>query len=100
MKFKQGDNVKVIAGDQKGSTGKIIKIFKVKNTALVSGVNIVKKHTKPNNNNPKGGIFEKELAIHVSNLSLMTKDGKQTRIGYKTEDGKKVRISSKTKEII
>ena len=100
MKFKQGDNVKVIAGDQKGATGKIIKIFKVKNTALVSGVNIVKKHTKPNNNNPKGGIFEKELPIHVSNLSLMTKDGKQTRIGYKIEDGKKVRISSKTKEII
>ncbi len=100
MKFKQGDNVKVIAGDQKGSTGKIIKIYKIKNTALVSGVNIVKKHTKPSNNNPKGGIFEKELPIHVSNLSLMTKDGKQTRIGYKIEDGKKVRISSKTKEII
>ena len=100
MKLKQGDNVKVIAGDQKGSTGKIIKIYKIKNTALVSGVNTVKKHTKPNNNNPKGGIFEKELPIHVSNLSLLTKDGKQTRIGYKIEDGKKVRISSKTKEII
>lgn len=100
MKLKQGDNVKVIAGDQKGSTGKIIKIYKTKNTALVSGINIVKKHTKPSNNNPKGGIFEKELPIHVSNLSLVTKDGKKTRIGYKIEDGKKVRISSKTKEII
>ena len=60
MKFKIGDNVKIIAGDQKGSSGKIIKIFRSKNKALVEGMNMVKKHNKPNANNPKGGIVEKE----------------------------------------
>ena len=71
MKFKIGDNVKIIAGDQKGASGKIIKIFRSKNKALVEGMNMVKKHNKPNANNPKGGIVEKEAPIHVSNLSFV-----------------------------
>ena len=100
MKFKVGDNVKVIAGDEKNSSGKIIKIYRAKNKALVEGVNMVKKHNKPNANSPKGGIVEKEAPIHISNLSLTTKDGDATRVGYKIEEGKKVRISIKTKEII
>ena len=100
MKYKIGDNVKIIAGDQRGSTGKIIKIYRSKNKALVEGINMVKKHNKPNANNPKGGIVEKESPIHVSNISFVTKEGDATRIGYKIEDGKKVRISTKTKEII
>ena len=100
MKYKVGDNVKIIAGDQKGSSGKIIKIYRAKNKALVEGINIVKKHNKPNANNPKGGIVEKESPIHISNISFVTKDGNTTRVGYKVEDGKKVRISTKTKEII
>ena len=61
---------------------------------------MVKKHNKPNANNPKGGIVEKESPIHISNISFVTKEGDATRIGYKIEDGKKVRISTKTKEII
>ena len=61
---------------------------------------MVKKHNKPNANNPKGGIIEKESPIHISNISHITKDGDATRIGYKFEDGKKIRISNKTKELI
>ena len=100
MKIKVGDKVIVLAGDHKGSSGKILKVFRAKNTALVEGVNLVKKHNKPSANNPKGGIVEKESPIHISNISFVTKDGDATRIGYKIEDGKKVRISTKTKEII
>ena len=100
MKYKVGDNVKIIAGDQKGSSGKIVRIYRAKNKALVEGINMVKKHNKPNANNPKGGIVEKESPIHISNISFVTKDGNTTRVGYKVEDGKKVRISTKTKEII
>ena len=101
MRIKVGDNVKVLAGDHKGSTGKVVKVFRNKNTALVEGVNLVKKHNKPNANNPKGGITEKEAPINLSNISLVTKDGEITRIGYRTEkDGKKVRFSRKSNEII
>ena len=100
MKYKVGDSVKIITGDQKGSSGKIIKIYRSKNKALVEGINMVKKHNKPNANNPKGGIVEKESPIHISNISFITKEGDATRIGYQIEDGKKVRISTKTKEII
>jgi large subunit ribosomal protein L24 len=100
MKYKVGDNVKIIAGDQKGSSGKIVKIYRSKNKALVEGINMVKKHNKPNANSPKGGIVEKESPIHISNISFVTKDGNVTRVGYKIEDEKKVRISTKTKEII
>ena len=100
MKVKVGDNVKVLAGDHKGSTGKVVKVFRAKNTALVEGVNLVKKHNKPNANNPKGGITEKELPIHVSNISLVTSDGKPTRVGYKVEKDKKVRFSKKSGEEI
>jgi len=100
MKYKVGDNVKIIAGDQKGSSGKIVKIYRAKNKAIVEGINMVKKHNKPNSNNPKGGIVEKEAPIHISNISFVTKDGNATRVGYKIEDGNKVRISTKTKETI
>ena len=74
--------------------------FKSKNKALVEGINMVKKHNKPNANNPKGGIIEKESPIHISNISHVTKEGDATRIGYKIEEGKKVRVSTKTKELI
>ena len=70
MRIKVGDLVKVISGDHKGSQGKVLKVFSVKNKVIVEGVNVVKKHNKPNANNPKGGITEKELPINLSNLSL------------------------------
>ena len=99
LKIKSGDTVTVIAGDHKGSEGKVLRIDREKNKAIVEGVNIVKKHEKPSAQNPQGGIVEKEAPIHVSNLSLM-ENGEAVRVGYEVKDGKKVRISKKTGEII
>ena len=70
------------------------------NKAIVSGVNVVKRHTKPNAQNPQGGIIEKEAPIAISNLSLLTAEGQTTRTGYRMEEGKKVRVSRKTNEAI
>ena len=100
LKIKMGDTVRVIAGDHKGSEGKILKLFTHKDKAIVEGVNLVKRHTKPNAQNPQGGIVEKEAAIHVSNLSLLTADGEITRVGYQMNGDNKERISRKTKEVI
>ncbi|TXD82314.1 50S ribosomal protein L24 [Subsaximicrobium wynnwilliamsii] len=100
FKIKSGDIVKIIAGDHKGSEGKIIKILKDKNKAIVEGVNMVKKHTKPTAQSPQGGIVEKEAALHISNLSLLTAKGETTRVGYKMEGDKKVRYSKKSNEVI
>jgi len=99
-KLKTGDTVRVIAGDHKGSEGKIMKLFLEKDKAIVEGVNLVKRHTKPNAQNPQGGIVEKEAAIHISNLSLITAEGDTTRIGYQMNGDNKERISRKTKEVI
>ncbi|MDA7810611.1 50S ribosomal protein L24 [Flavobacteriaceae bacterium] len=100
IKIKTGDQVKVLSGDHKGSEGKVLKIFRIKNLAIVEGVNMVKKHNKPSSQNPKGGITEKEAAMHISNLSLLTSKGETTRIGYKTVEGKKSRVALKSDEII
>jgi len=100
FKIKTGDTVQVITGDHKGSEGKVVKVFMDKNKAIVEGVNMVKKHTKPSAKNPQGGIIEKEAPIHISNLSLLTKKGETTRVGYKLEGGKKVRFSKKSNEVI
>ena len=100
LKIKTGDTVKVIAGDHKGSEGKVQKVLIEKNKAIVEGVNMVKKHTKPSAQNPQGGIVEKEAAIHISNLSLLTSNGEATRVGYRIEGDKKVRFSIKSNEVI
>ena len=100
IKVRIGDTVKIIAGDQKGSDGKIIKIFKANNTALIEGINMVKKHNKPSSKNPKGGITEKESPVNISNISLINSKGETTRVGYKTIDGVKKRIALKSDEII
>lgn len=100
LKIKSGDTVKVIAGDHKGSEGKILKVLIDKNKVIVEGVNMVKKHTKPSAQSPQGGIVEKEAPIQVSNLSLLTSKGETTRIGYKMEGDKKVRFSKKSNEVI
>ena len=100
LKIKTGDTVRVIAGDHKGSEGKVIKVLLDKNKAIVEGVNMVKKHMKPSAQSPQGGIVEKEASIQISNLSLLTSKGDTTRVGYKVEDGKKVRFSKKSNEVI
>lgn len=100
LKIKTGDTVKVIAGDHKGSEGKVQKVLIEKNKAIIEGVNLIKKHVKPSAQNPQGGIVEKEAPIHISNLSLLTPNGETTRIGYRKEGGKKVRFSVKSNEVI
>jgi large subunit ribosomal protein L24 len=99
LKIKTGDTVKVIAGDQKGKEGKVVRVFIEKNRAIVEGVNLVSKHTKPNAQNPQGGIVKKEASLDVSNLMLL-EGGVATRVGYKLEDGKKVRFSKKSDKAI
>ena len=100
LKIKTGDTVRVIAGDHKGSEGKVLTVLIEKNKAIVEGVNMIKKHMKPNAQSPQGGIVEKEAAIHISNLSLVNDKGETTRVGYKMEDGKKVRYAKKSNEVI
>ena len=100
LKIKTGDIVKVIAGNQKGNQGKVLRVFADKNRAIVEGVNVVKKHNKPSANNPKGGITEMELSIDISNISLITSDGQPTRVGFKIEKDKKVRYSKKSNEVL
>jgi len=100
FKIKTGDKVVVTAGEHKGSEGNVTRIFKAKNKAIVEGVNMVSKHEKPSATNPQGGIKEMEAAIDISNLSLLDKNGKATRVGYRMEDGKKVRFAKSTNELI
>jgi len=101
MHVKKGDKVKVISGKDKGKTGVVLASFPKKDRVLVEGVSIVKKHMKPNQANPQGGIVTQEAAIHVSNVMLIDpKTGEPTRVGYKVEDGKKVRVAKKSGEII
>lgn len=100
--LKKGDSVIVIAGNYKGREGKVLEVIRATEKAIVEGVNMVKKHTKPNAKHPQGGIVEREAPIHISNL--MNKDpktGKPTRIGRKLDDkGKLVRYSKKSGEEI
>ena len=102
FKLRKGDLVKVIAGDSKGSQGKITEVILSESRALVEGVNMVTKHTKPNAANPNGGIIKKEAPIHISNLALIDpKTGNITRTGRKrNEDGKLVRVAKKSGEEI
>jgi len=102
LKIKKGDLVKVIAGDSKGTQGKIVEVILAKNRAIVEGANMVSKHTKPNAANPNGGIIKMEAAIHISNLMLVDpKTGAATRVGRKLSDaGKLVRVAKKSGEEI
>jgi large subunit ribosomal protein L24 len=99
--IKKGDTVYVNAGNDKGKTGKVLSVIPSKDRAIVEGVNMVKKHTKPNSKQPQGGIVEQEAGIHISNLQLIDpKSGKPTRVGYKMVDDKKVRFAKKSGEEI
>ena len=97
FKIKSGDTVKVIAGDHKGSDGKILQIIKDKDRVLVEGVNLVSKHTKPSAQSPQGGIVKKEASLHISNVMLV-EDGVAVRVGYQVDGDTKTRISKKTKK--
>lgn len=97
MFIKSNDKVKVIAGKDKGKEGVVLRVLPAKDRVVVKGVNVVKKHQKPNNANPNGGIVEFEAPIHVSNVMLIDPStNEQTRVGFKVVDGKKVRVSKKS----
>ena len=100
MKIKKGDTVQVTTGNDAGKIGRVIKVYLDKDRVVVEGVNIVKKHARPTQDNPQGGIIEKESSIHISNIMLVV-GGKPTRVGFKSlENGKKVKFSKSTGEVI
>ena len=102
LHIKKGDTVKVLAGEDKGKTGKVTKIFVEKKRAIVEGINMVTKSQKPNAKNPQGGFVKTEAPIHISNLNVVDpKTGEATRIGRKlNENGKLVRYAKKSGEEI
>ncbi|MDD2963441.1 MAG: 50S ribosomal protein L24 [Bacteroidales bacterium] len=102
LHIKKGDTVMVITGDHKGQQGKVLRIDTEKIRAIVEGVNLVSKHTKPNAKNPQGGIVKQEAPIHLSNLMVIDSTGKPTRIGRKLDPKteKSVRYSKKSGEVI
>jgi large subunit ribosomal protein L24 len=102
LHIKKGDTVQVITGNDLGKKGRVLEIIRKTNRAIVEGVNMIKKHTKPNTEYPQGGIVEKEAPIHISNLMLVDpKSGTATRIGRRMDDsGKLVRYSKKSGEEI
>jgi large subunit ribosomal protein L24 len=102
LHIRKGDNVMVIAGNSNGQQGKVLLIDIEKSKAIVEGVNMVSKHSKPNAENPKGGIIKKEAPIHVSNLKVIDGAGNATRVGRRIDEKtkKQVRYSKKTGEVI
>ncbi|MGI9605564.1 MAG: 50S ribosomal protein L24 [Acidimicrobiales bacterium] len=98
MKIKKGDKVRVLAGKDRGKEGEVMFAFPEKNTVIVEGVNLAKKHQRATNETMQGGIIDKDMPMHVSNVAVVSpKDGKPTRVGYKTlEDGTKVRVCKRT----
>jgi len=99
LKIKKGDSVKVIAGDDRGKTGRVLDVFPEDNRALVEGIRIISKHSKPTAAQPNGGIIKKEAPIQISNLMVMA-GGQPTRVGRRVEGGKIVRVAKKTQEVI
>ena len=101
LKIKKGDNVCVLAGEDKGKQGRVLSVDADKQRAIVEGVNIVTKATKPSAKHPQGGLVKMEAPIHISNIAIVDpKSGKATRVGFRIEDGKKVRYAKKSGEEI
>ena len=99
FKIRKGDNVRVIAGSDKGKEGRVLEVLTKNNRLIVEGINIVSKHTKPNAENPEGGIVKQEAPIHMSNVMLLV-GGRTTRVGRKVVDGKVKRYAKITDELI
>lgn len=103
VKIKRGDNVIVTTGKNKGIKGEVLEVIRKENAdarVIVAGVNVVKKHIKPSAANPQGGIVEKEASINISNVALVDKNGKATKVALKVENGKKVRVAKTTGETL
>ena len=102
LHVKKGDTVLVLSGNDKGKQGKVMSVDLKSQRAIVEGVRIISKHTRPNAEHPQGGIIKQEAPIHISNLMVVDKSGKPTRIGHKKDEktGKSIRYSKRTGEII
>lgn len=103
VKIKRGDQVLITTGKNKGSKGEVLEVIRKEGKdprVVVAGANIVKKHVKPSASNPQGGIVEKEASIHISNVALIDKNGKATKVGTKVEGDKKVRVAKSTGETL
>jgi len=99
-KIKKGDRVVVLAGRDKGRQGQVEKVFPKEERVLVSGLNLVKRHTRPSQTDPQGGIKTKEAPLHISNVAYVDSNGKPTRVGFRVEGEKKVRFAKTTGEAI
>ena len=101
MRIKKGDKVVVIAGSEKGKEGTVSKVLPKEEKVIIAGINMVKKHVKPNQAEPEGKITEKEAPIHVSNVALVDPKTKTaTKVKYENKDGKKVRVAKKSSTVI
>jgi large subunit ribosomal protein L24 len=99
-KIKKGDRVILLAGKDKGRSGQVTKVMPKESRVIVSGLNLVKRHTKPTQSDPQGGVKTKEASIHVSNVAIADGNGKPTRVGFRIDGDKKVRVAKTTGEVI
>ena len=102
MKLRKGDEVRVVGGEDRGKTGKILKVFRDKNRVTVEGVNFIRRHTRPSQSNPQGGIVEREAPVHASNVMVVDpRSGRPTRVGARVlEDGTRDRIARRSGEVL
>jgi large subunit ribosomal protein L24 len=100
-KIKKGDRVIVLAGKDRGRQGQVVKVLPKDDRVVVRGINMVKRHVKPSQSDPQGGIKNQEAALHISNVAFVDpKSGEPTRVGFQFQDGKKVRVAKKSGEVI
>jgi len=99
-KIKKGDRVMMLTGKDKGRTGNVVQVMPKQGRVVVSGLNMVQRHTRPSQGDPQGGIKHKEASVHVSNVAIVDSDGKPTRVGFRIDGDKKVRIAKTTGEVI
>ncbi len=99
-KIKKGDRVMLLTGKDKGRTGAVARVMPKEGRVVVTGLNMVQRHTRPSQADPQGGIKHKEASVHVSNVAVVDGNGKATRVGFEVRDGKKVRVAKTTGEVI
>ena len=99
-KIKKGDRVVVLTGKDKGRTGEVAKVLPTENRVVVTGINMVQRHTRPSQGDPQGGIKNKEASIHASNVAIADANGKATRVGFRMDGDTKVRFAKTTGDVI
>ena len=99
-KIKKGDRVMLLTGKDKGRTGNVTRVMPKESRVVVSGLNMVQRHTRPSQSDPQGGIKHKEASVHVSNVAIVDSAGRASRVGFEMRDGKKVRVAKTTGEVI